>query len=130
MADTPNEIRSQIEDTRERIGTTIAALERKLDPRRVVDEHPLTLVGVAFGAGLLLSTTGAAGRAAREVREQVRGGADRINDSAGSALDGIINAVLRAATATITTKVTELLQIAPGSPPKKSDKTRAIRLAA
>lgn len=130
MADTSNEIRSQIEDTRERIGTTIAALERKLDPRRVVEEHPLTLVGVAFGAGLLLATTGATGRAAREVREQVRGGADRINDSAGTALDGVINAVLGAATATITAKMTELLQVALGSPTKKGDNALSIARAA
>lgn len=125
MADTSHEIRSQIEDTRARIGTTLAALERKLDPRRVVDEHPLTLVGVAFGAGLMLSITGATGRAAKEVREQVREGAGRINDSAGSALDGVISAVLGAATATITTKMTELLQVTLGAPVIKRDKAPA-----
>jgi hypothetical protein len=117
MAETSQEIRRQIEDTRMRIGTTIAALERKVDPRRVVDDHPLAVVGVAFGAGLLLSTTGATGRAAKELRDQVRHGAEQINSSAGSALDGIIGAVLGAATASITAKMTELLETAMGGGP-------------
>jgi uncharacterized protein DUF3618 len=112
MAETSHEIRRQIADTRARIGTTIAAIEHKVDPHRIVDEHPLTLVGVAFGTGLLLATSGASGRAVREVREQVRGGASRINDRAGSALDGVVNAVLAAATTTITAKMGELVQVA------------------
>lgn len=119
MAETPHEIRRQIEDTRARIGTTIAALEHKMDPRRVVDEHPLTLIGVAFGTGLLLSQTGATGRAVKEVRNSVRQGAVRINGSTGTAFDGVINAVLGAATATITSKLTGLLQTALGMPAKK-----------
>ncbi|HEY5087363.1 MAG TPA: DUF3618 domain-containing protein [Gemmatimonadaceae bacterium] len=130
MAETSHEIRRQIANTRARIGTTIAALEHKVDPHRVVDEHPLTLVGVAFGTGLLLGTTGATGRAVKEVRQQVRGGADRINNSAGTALDGLIEAVLGAATATITAKMSELLQVALGSSDKRTSKAGgAVRAA-
>ena len=112
MAETSDEIRRQIEDTRTRVGTTIAALQHKIDPKRVVDDHPLTLVGIAFGTGLLLATTGASGRAAREVTEQVRNGAGRINSSAGNALDSVISAMLGSAGAAIATKMTELLQVA------------------
>lgn len=130
MAETSHEIRRQIDDTRARIGTTIAALEHKVDPRRVANDHPLALVGVAFGTGLLLATTGASGRAVQEVRAQVRDGAGRINSSAGSALDGIVNAVLAAATATITAKMTELLQVALGTPDKKRRHTAAAVRAA
>jgi ElaB/YqjD/DUF883 family membrane-anchored ribosome-binding protein len=130
MAETSHEIRRQIDDTRARIGTTIAALEHKMNPRRVVDEHPLTLVGVAFGTGLLLSTTGATGRAVKEVREQVKEGAGRINTTAGSALDEIINAVIGAATATITSKMTELLQVAVGGSNRKTGKPGSIVRAA
>ena len=109
MAETSHEIRRQIADTRERLGTTIAALEHKVDPRRIVDEHPLTLIGVAFGTGVLLATTGATGRAAREVREQVRGGAHAVNDRAGTMLDRVLNAVIGAATAAITSKINAAL---------------------
>ncbi len=125
MAETSHEIRRQIDDTRARIGTTIAALEHKVDPRRVVNEHPIALLGVAFGTGLLLSTTGATGRAVTEVREHVRDGAGRINNSAGSAIDGALNAVLGAATAAITAKMTELVQMALSTPDKKRNKTAA-----
>ena len=123
MAETSHEIRHQIADTRARIGTAIAALEHKVDPRRIIDDYPLTLVGVAFGTGLLLATTGATGRAVTEVREQVRDGAGRINNTAGSALDGVVNAVLGAATATITAKLTELLHVALGGPAEKKSKS-------
>jgi hypothetical protein len=118
MAETSHEIRRQIEDTRARIGTTIAALERKVDPKRVVDDYPLTLVGVAFGTGLLLATTGATSRAVKEVREQVRDNAGKLNDRAGTTLDGILSAVLGAATTSITGKVAELLDVALGSSTK------------
>lgn len=123
MAETSNEIRRQIEDTRARIGSTIAALEQKVDPHRVIDEHPLTLVGVAFGAGLLMATTGATGRAVSEVKEHVREGAGRINNNAGSALDGVLNAVIGAATATITSKMTEVLQLVLGAAGSGNSKT-------
>lgn len=130
MAETSHEIRRQIEATRARIGSTIAALEHKVDPHRIVDEHPLTVVGVAFGTGLLLSTTGATGRAVRGVREQVREGAGRINSSAGSALDGIVDAMIGAATATITTKMNDLLQLTLGSALKDKGESGSVQRAA
>ena len=130
MAETSHEIRRQIEATRAQIGSTIAALERKVDPHRIVDEHPLTLVGVAFGAGLLLSTTAATGRAVRGVLAQVRDEADRIHGSAGSALEGIVDAMIGAATATITTKLNEVLRIAFISGAKPKDKPTPVVYAA
>lgn len=110
MAQTSHEIRRQIEDTRSHLGTTIAALEHKIDPRRVVDEHPLTLLGVAFGTGVMLATTGATGRAVHEVKDQIRDGAHNINNRAGSALDGAINAVLGAAMTAITSRLSEAVE--------------------
>ena len=115
MAETSHEIRRQIEATRARIGSTISALEHKVDPHRVIDEHPLTLVGVAFGTGLLLATSGATGRAVHGVRSQVRDGARKLNGRAGSALDGVVDAMVGAATATITTKLSEFLHLTLGS---------------
>ncbi|MDQ2891106.1 MAG: DUF3618 domain-containing protein [Gemmatimonadota bacterium] len=112
MAETSHEIRRQIAATRRRLGTSIAALEHKVDPKRVVDDYPLTLVAVAFGTGVLLSTTGATGKAVHEVREQVRGGASRLNDKAGNALDGVLNAIVGAAAAAITSKLSEAVDVA------------------
>ena len=129
MAETSHEIRRQIDATRKRLGTSIAALEQKVDPRRVVDEHPLTLVAVAFGTGILLATTGATSRAAREVREQVRGGAHAVNDRAGTVLDGAVGAVLSAVTAAITSRLSETLNRSldgvTENPRRSPDKARA-----
>jgi hypothetical protein len=123
MAETSREIRRQIDDTRARIGGTIAAIERKVDPHRILDEYPLALVGVAFGTGVLLSTTGATGRAVHEVRDQVRQGATKINDTAGSALDGVIEAIVGAATMAVTEKLSELLHASVGTSDKKRIET-------
>jgi hypothetical protein len=130
MAESSQEIRRQIEATRAQIGSTIVALEHKVDPHRIVDEHPLTLVGIAFGAGLLLSTTAATGRAVRGVRAQVRDETDRIHGSAGSALEGIVDGMIGAATATITTKMNELLQLALGTETRQKGKSDSVARAA
>jgi uncharacterized protein DUF3618 len=130
MAETSRELRAQIAETRARIGDTIVALERRVDPRRVIDEHPLTLVGVAFGTGFLLSTTGATSRAVSEVRTQVREGAGHINSGAGEAFDRILNAVVGGATATLTSKANELLQTLLGASVKKNTHISASGRAA
>lgn len=129
MAETSHEIRSQIADTRKRLSSTIAALEHKVDPRRVVDEHPLTLVGVAFGTGLLMATTGATSRAAREVRDQVRGGAHAVNDRAGTMLDGALSAVTGAITAAITSRLTATLNRSLSTVEKRESRPEKSRAA-
>lgn len=109
MAETSDEIRRQLESTRERVGSTIAALERKVNPRHVLDDHPLVVVGLAFGTGVLLATTGAAKKAAQDVRSQIRHSAHDVNSSAGSALDRMLSAITQTATTALTAKVTELV---------------------
>lgn len=109
MAETSDEIRRELEGTRERVGSTIAALERKVNPRHVLDDHPLVLLGVAFGTGVLLATTGAAKQAAKDVRSQIRHSAHDVNTNAGSALDRILKAVTQTATTAVTAKLTELV---------------------
>ncbi len=109
MAETSDEIRRELENTRERVGSTIAALERKVNPRHVLDDHPLAVVGVAFGTGVLLATTGAAKRAAHDVGYRIQGGAQQVNSSAASAMDRVLHAVMETASAAITAKITELV---------------------
>jgi len=129
MAETSHEIRRQIDDTRARLGSTIAAIERKVDPHRIVDEHPLTLVGVAFGAGVLLATTGATGRAVHEVRDQMKHGATKINATAGNALDGVIDAILGAATTAVAGKLSELLHLSASTSNRERDQLDVRRKA-
>jgi len=129
MAETSHEIRRQIDDTRARLGDTIAAIERKVDPHRIVDEHPLTVVAAAFGAGVLLATTGATSRAVNEARDQVKHRAAKINETAGSALDGVIHAIVGAATQAVAEKLSELLHVSASAPDEKRRSVDARRSA-
>ena len=110
MAETSEQIRRDLERTRARVGGTIAALERKVNPRYVLDDHPVAVVGAAFGVGVLLGATGAAQKAAvgaaHEVREQLRSGTERASKGTSNVVDGIVQTILSTATAAITAKLT------------------------
>lgn len=114
MAETSEQIRRELERTRARVGGTVAALERKVNPRHVLEDHPVAIVGAAFGVGVLLGATGAAEKAAtgtaRNVREQLGAGAHHVSQhvtrSTTTALDGIVQSVLSAAATALTAKLT------------------------
>lgn len=112
MAQTSDQIRRELERTREQLGNTIAALERKVNPRHLVEDHPLILVGVAFGTGVMLATTGAAKRAAVDVGHRLRDGAHEANSSAGHALDRVLGSVSQVATEALTAKLAEFVDLA------------------
>ena len=113
MAETSEQIRRDLERTRARVGGTIAALERKVNPRHVLDDHPVAAVGAAFGVGVLLGASGAPQKAvvgaAHEVREQLRSGAEHASNSTGDIVDKLVQTVLSSATAAITAKFTQAL---------------------
>lgn len=60
MGHTTNQIESHIERTRHDLGANLYELEQKVveltDWRYHFRNHPLTLLGVAFGGGILLAT--------------------------------------------------------------------------
>jgi hypothetical protein len=113
MAETSEQIRRDLERTRARVGGTIAALERKVNPRHVLDDHPVAAVGAAFGVGVLLGATGAPQKAvvgaAHEVREQFRSGAEHASRRTGNIVDELVQTVLSTASAAITAKLTQAL---------------------
>lgn len=113
MAETSEEIRRDLERTRARVGGTIAALERKVNPRYVIDDHPVVMVGAAFGVGVLLGATGAAQKAAvdaaHEVRAQLKSGTEHASKGTSHMVDGIVQAILSTASAAITAKLTEAM---------------------
>ena len=131
MAETSEQIRRDLERTRARVGGTIAALERKVNPRYVLDDHPVAVVGAAFGVGVLLGATGAAQKAAvgaaHEVRDQLRSGSERASQKTTNVVDGIMHTILSTATAAITAKLTEamgnVLPSSHASQPARSDGT-------
>src|SRR3954468_17476894 len=59
MVETTADVRRDIELTRERMSSTLAELEQKLNLTQVVKDHPWPAVALAVGAGILLSRSGA-----------------------------------------------------------------------
>ena len=60
MGETTNQIERYIENKREDLGSNVQELEQKVksatDWRQQFQQNPLTLIGVAFGGGVLLAT--------------------------------------------------------------------------
>jgi hypothetical protein len=86
MAETTADVRRDIELTRERMSSTLNQLERKLNVSQIVKDNPWPAVGVAFGAGLLLSGTRSDVKAAGATLAATRGASSRI----APALDDIV----------------------------------------
>ena len=86
MAETTADVRRDIEMTRERMSDTIAELERKLNVSQIVREHPWPSIGLAFGAGLLLSGSRADVKASAATLAATQGASSKI----GPALDDIV----------------------------------------
>ena len=86
MVETTAEVRRDIEQTRERMSTTLAQLEQKLNVVQVVKDHPWPALALAFGAGLALSASGADVKAAAVTMGATKGSSSKL----GSALDEIV----------------------------------------
>ncbi len=90
MGETTTEVRADIELTRARMSGAIAELERKVDMTQKVKDRPWTAVGVAFGAGIVLSASRADVRAAKVTADATRETGTKL----GSALDGVVAALI------------------------------------
>jgi len=86
MTETPTEVRADIEQTRERMSTTLTELEQRLNVVQVVRDHPWPALALAFGAGLALSASGADTKAAVATVAATKGSSTKI----GAALDDIV----------------------------------------
>ena len=86
MVETTADVRRDIELTRERMSSTLAQLEHKLNVVQLVREHPWPAIAAAVGVGVLLSGSGADVKAAAATAAATRGASDRV----GPALDDIV----------------------------------------
>jgi hypothetical protein len=86
MAETTADVRRDIELTRERMSSTLAELEQKLNLTQVVKDHPWPALALAVGAGVLLSGSGADVKAAAATATATRGASSKM----GAALDDIV----------------------------------------
>lgn len=86
MAETTADVRRDIEQTRERMSTTLTELEQRLNVLQVVRDHPWPALALALGAGIALSASGADKKAAVATVAATKGSTTKI----GAALDDIV----------------------------------------
>jgi hypothetical protein len=86
MVETTADVRRDIELTRERMSSTLAELEQKLNLMQIVKDHPWPSLAVAVGAGVLLSGSGADIKAAAATAGATKGASTKV----GAALDDIV----------------------------------------
>jgi hypothetical protein len=90
MAETTTEVRKDIESTRARMSGAIAELERKVDVSQKVKENPWLALGLAFGAGVVLSASRVDVRAAKVTTNATKETGSKL----GGALDGVVAALI------------------------------------
>ena len=86
MAETTDDVRRDIELTRERMSSTFAELEQKLNVMEMVKDHPWPAIALAVGAGVLLSGSGSDVKAAAATVAATKGASNKL----GEALDDIV----------------------------------------
>ena len=86
MAETTADVRRDIALTRERMSSTLAELEHKLNVTQVVRDNPWPALALAVGAGLVLSGSGADAKAAAATLGATKGASSKV----GHALDDIV----------------------------------------
>ena len=91
MVETTADVRRDIELTRERMSSTLAELEQKLNLAQVVRDHPWPSLALAFGAGVLLSGSGADMKTAVATATATKGASNKV----ASALDDIVATLMR-----------------------------------
>jgi hypothetical protein len=72
MVETTADVRRDIELTRERMSSTLAQLEHKLNVVQLVRDHPWPALAAAVGVGVLLSGSDAAPEAAKATARVTR----------------------------------------------------------
>src|SRR4051812_31234234 len=90
MPETTTEVRADIENTRARMSGAIAELEKKVDVSAKVKENPWLAVGIAFGAGVVLSASRVDVKAAKVTSTATKDTGSKL----GSALDGVVAALI------------------------------------
>ena len=90
MAETPADVRRDIELTRNRISDTLQELEQKMNVAQIVKANPWPALALAVGAGVLLSGSKADVKAAAATVVATKGASSRLS----GVLDDIVSQVV------------------------------------
>ena len=91
MAETPADVRRDIELTRNRISDTLQELEHKMNVAQIIKDNPWPALALAVGAGVLLSGSKADVKATAATLTATRGASSRI----GTVLDDLVSQVVQ-----------------------------------
>jgi len=105
MGDRITEVRADIEQTRARMATAIAELERKADVGEKVREHPWAALGIAFAAGVVLSRSPGGVKDPRTTVDATGQTGSRL----GGAFDQIVSAAIGAIVGSLHSKVDDVV---------------------
>jgi len=108
MAETTADVRRDIELTRERMSSTLAQLEQKLNLMQIVRDHPWPALAVAVGAGVLLSGSRTDVKAAAATVAATRGASSRVGNVLDDVVSSLMSGLHDAFESRITTLVDEL----------------------
>jgi hypothetical protein len=101
MAETTDDVRRDIELTRERMSSTFAELEQKLNVMEMVKANPWPAIALAVGAGVLLSGSGSDVKAAAATVAATKGASNKL----GEALDDVVSQLMTGVHSAIETRV-------------------------
>lgn len=90
MAETPADVRRDIELTRNRISDTLQELEQKMNVAQIIKDNPWPALALAVGAGVLLSGSKADVKAAAATVVATKGAGSRL----GGVLDDLVSQVV------------------------------------
>src|SRR5829696_966109 len=102
MVETTADVRRDIELTRERMSSTLAELEHKLNVMQVVRDHPWPSLALAVGAGVLLSGSSVDVKAAAATVTATKGTSSKL----GTALDDVVATLMTGVHQAIDSRIT------------------------
>jgi hypothetical protein len=105
MAETTADVRRDIELTRDRISSTLDQLEQKVHVTQIIRDHPWPAVGLALGAGFLLSGSSVDVKASATTLAATRGASSRL----GTVLDEMVSNLMGGLSAAFEQKVEALV---------------------
>jgi len=117
MVETTADVRRDIELTRERMSSTLAELENKLNVVQMVRDHPWPALALAVGAGVLLSGSSADVKAAAATVTATKGARSRL----GSVLDDVVATLMSGVHQALDNRITgwvDELKTAVGATPR------------
>ena len=120
MAETTADVRRDIELTRERMSSTLAELEDRLNVMQFVKDHPWPAIAVAAGAGFALSGSGADVKAAAATATAAHAATDRTS-RLGPGLDEVVARLLGGVQQVMLQRADELVEELRGALGVKGD---------